>query len=133
MTDRRDDCMECGNWLPDKSRSDRLYCSESCRKHAYRREHSTPPAEKICVLCGAIFRPLRGKQTFCDFTNDADETCAVLQNERAQQQRELEDQRWDKECEHCGENTGWDGVGRPRRFCSNRCKTAFYRAERVKN
>jgi hypothetical protein len=100
---------------------------------AYRREHATPPAEKLCALCGATFRPLRGRQTFCDFQNDANETCAAMQSERDAQRLALDSERSDKMCDHCGEWAGWDGVGRPRRFCSARCKTAHYRAERARS
>lgn len=128
MTEPRNDCVECGGWLPEKSRADRVYCSDTCRKRAYRRDCASKPAEKVCVLCGATFRPLRGKQTFCDFEDQASGSCAELQNLQRQRASELEDERYDKLCDHCGEFTGWDGVGRPRRFCSARCKTAFYRA-----
>jgi endogenous inhibitor of DNA gyrase (YacG/DUF329 family) len=134
MPEPRIDCMECGNWLPEtsararRSRADRLYCSDACRKRAYRREHGPKPPEKVCTLCGATFRPLRGKQAYCDYEDQADGSCAQLQNELRQRARELENERFDKLCDHCGEFTGWDGVGRPRRFCSARCKTAFYRA-----
>ncbi len=134
MTERRHDCHECGGWLSEssgkgrRSRADRLYCSDACRKRAYRREHAPKPAEKVCALCGASFRPLRGKQTYCDYEDQADGSCADLQNELRQGARELENDRYDKACEHCEEWTGWDGVGRPRRFCSARCKTAHYRA-----
>ncbi|GHJ27124.1 hypothetical protein TPA0910_15570 [Streptomyces hygroscopicus subsp. sporocinereus] len=115
----------CDEWLTGRQAR---FCSPRCKMRAHRHEKAPRPAEKVCILCGATFRPLRGKQTYCDFTNDADETCAALQNERLSLARELEDTRWDKDCEHCGVNAGWDGAGRPRRFCSPRCKTAFYRA-----
>ncbi|MGW0626955.1 hypothetical protein [Streptomyces sp. NPDC002758] len=118
-------CEECGEWLTGRQTR---YCSRKCQMRAYRQKTAQQPAERACVLCGATFRPRRGKQTFCDFENDADESCATLQTERARQRQELEGERWDKACDHCGENTCWDGVGRPRRFCSARCKQAFYRA-----
>lgn len=53
-----------------------------------------------------------------------------MQNELAELRNQAEDDRWDAQCarEGCEENTGWDGAGRPRRFCSARCKTAHYRA-----
>lgn len=115
----------CSEWLTGRQVR---FCSAKCKMRAHRLEKAPRPAEKTCVLCGATFRPLRGKQTYCDFDNDANETCAALQIARLSQARELEDSRWDKDCEHCGDNAGWDGIGRPRRFCSPRCKTAFYRA-----
>jgi len=124
------ECEECGEWLTGRQKR---FCSPRCKMQAYRRDKGQKPAERVCVLCGATFRPLRGKQTYCDYLNDADETCSAMQNELAARKRELEDVRYDKACEHCGEWAGWDGVGRPRRFCSSRCKTAFYRAAKKRN
>lgn len=115
----------CEEWLTGRQAR---FCSAKCRMRAHRHARATPPAEKVCVLCGATFRPLRGKQTFCDFENDADDTCVTLQNERVAQRFTLDSERHAKTCAHCGEWAGWDGIGRPRRFCSNRCKTAHYRA-----
>lgn len=107
------------------------YCSARCKMRA-RRRTGPKPAERHCRLCGATFRPLRGKQSYCDFTNDADQTCAELQNELAREMTRKENQRWDAECarEGCDSSTGWEGAGRPRRFCSDRCRVAHYRAER---
>ncbi|MFJ4845139.1 hypothetical protein [Streptomyces sp. NPDC088733] len=99
---------------------------------AYRREKAQQPAERVCVLCGATFRPRRGKQTFCDFEADATQSCALLQTERAVLADRRDGERWDKACEHCGQDAGWEGSGRPRRFCGSRCKTAFYRAAKRK-
>lgn len=140
MTDRRYDCPECGNWLPDTSdsgrraRADRVYCSDRCRVRANRRAAYVAPAEKTCEACGATFRPLRGKQKVCDLIEQASKECAEAQTVRAQecaqQALDTEDARWETECARngCGNNAGWDGRGRPRKFCSDRCKTAHYRA-----
>lgn len=117
----------CDEWL--KGRQTR-FCSDLCRVRAYRAEKRTLPAEKTCVLCGAGFRPLRGRQTYCDFEEQASERCASMQSDVERRKREAEDARYEAECEHCGDHTGWDGVGRSRRFCSPRCKTAYYRAEK---
>jgi hypothetical protein len=138
VTERREDCIECGNWLPDTSaqgrrvRADRLYCSANCRVNARRRANYVPPAEKVCRLCGDTFRPLRGKQTYCDI-DQASKECRELQEQhkenQAQQALDAEDARWEAVCarEGCEDSTGWTGSGRPRRFCSDRCKTANYR------
>src|SRR2546430_660363 len=106
-------CDECDEWLTGRQTR---WCSPRCKMRARRREAGTLPAEKVCVLCGATFRPLRGKQTYCDYDDDADPTCCQMQNERVGHLRALENERWDKACEHCGENAGWEGVGRARRF-----------------
>lgn len=117
----------CEEWLTGRQTR---FCSAKCRMRAYRAEVTDKPAERSCVLCGATFHPLRGKQTYCDYEEQADGSCSAMQNELRDRARALDDERWDKECAHCGENTGWDGIGRPRRFCSSRCKTAFYRASK---
>lgn len=127
MTDRRYDCENCGKWLPDGSRVDRRFCDSTCRLEAFRRARAV---EKPCELCGRPFTPMRGRQRVCDFTQQAGTSCRELQNELAVRRREAEDARWDALCAHCGENAGWSGAGRPRRFCSPRCRTAFYRAEK---
>lgn len=121
------DCDECGEYLTGRQTR---YCSPRCKMRARRR--SAQAAEQICRLCGATFRPLRGKQTYCDFENDADESCATMQNELAALQSQAEERRWDAQCARagCDNNAGWDGIGRPRRFCSDRCRVAHYRAER---
>jgi len=121
--DQETECVIC--YRPLSGRQEQ-YCSARCKMRAHRKK-SQQHTEKACVLCGAMFRPTRGNQTYCDFYY-ADETCAALQNELAARKLELDDARWEKTCEHCGEHAGWNGRGRPRRFCSNRCKTAFYRA-----
>ncbi|MET8132865.1 hypothetical protein ABZV24_13065 [Streptomyces sp. NPDC005251] len=122
-------CEECSEWLTGRQRR---YCSDQCKMRAHRREKGPRPAEKVCRLCGATFQPLRGKQTFCDYDNDANVTCAAMQSELGELAREAQDQRYDAECarEGCEDNTGWDGIGRPRRFCSARCKVAHYRTEK---
>jgi endogenous inhibitor of DNA gyrase (YacG/DUF329 family) len=122
-------CDECSEWLTGRQTR---YCSSRCKMRAHRREHTTPPAERVCVLCGATFRPLRGKQAYCDFESDADDTCAALQSNREVERLALDSERCDKTCDHCGDWAGWEGVGRPRRFCGGRCKTAFHRAEQAK-
>lgn len=122
-------CEECGEWLTGRQTR---FCSARCKMRAHRRDSRPAPAERVCRLCGATFRPLRGKQTYCDWTNDADASCAELQNELARTALDKENQRWDSECarDGCEESTGWTGVGRPRRFCSDRCRVAHYRAEK---
>ncbi|MEU7303736.1 hypothetical protein [Streptomyces sp. NPDC007206] len=121
-------CEECGDWLTGRQRR---FCSDKCKMRAFRREKDSKPPEKVCRLCGATFRPLRGKQTYCDFQNDASESCARMQDELARRRLDAQIARDDRKCEHCGNWAGNEGnVGRPRRFCSNRCKTAHYRAEK---
>lgn len=33
-------------------------------------------------------------------------------------------------CAHCGVEAGYAGIGRPRKFCSDRCRVAAYRARK---
>lgn len=118
-------CEECNEWLTGRQSR---FCSAKCKMRSRRRERGTPPAEKVCVLCGATFRPLRGKQAFCDYMDQADDSCSEMQNARDTHRLMLDEQRWEALCARCKESAGWDGVGRPRKFCSDRCKTAHYRA-----
>ena len=127
MTERRHDCAYCHRWLPDSARAHRKYCSARCRQADYRYARATLIP---CELCGREFRPLRGRQSVCDYNDQAVTSCRSLQDELAQREREAQDERWDSTCAHCGEHAGWSGAGRPRRFCAPRCRTAFYRAER---
>jgi len=121
-------CDECGADLTGRQRK---YCGSACKMRAVRRaQREAQPAEKTCRLCGATFRPLRGKATYCDYLNDASPECSELQNALRQQRTATEDARWDATCarEGCDNNAGWDGTGRPRRFCSEAHKKAHYRA-----
>jgi hypothetical protein len=133
-------CEECGDSLPARSsnghrtRSDALYCSPRCRVKAHR--HANPRnastvAEKPCAVCGALFRPTRGNQTMCD----SNQSCVQMRSQRMlllYEVEQAESARWDAICarEGCDNNAGWMGSGRPRKFCSDRCKTAHYRAQR---
>jgi endogenous inhibitor of DNA gyrase (YacG/DUF329 family) len=127
MPERRNDCAYCHRWLPDSARSHRKYCGPACRQADYRRSRATLIT---CELCGREFLPLRGRQKVCDYSDQAVTSCRSLQDELAQRRSEAEDAHWDAMCAHCGDSTGWNGVGRPRRFCAPRCRTAFYRAEK---
>lgn len=120
-------CEECPEWLTGRQSR---YCSPRCRQRAYRRARASTTPARLCVLCGAEFRPVRGKQTYCDYESSAGPSCAAMQEERQERVRELDNARWDAACAHCGRNVDWEGVGRPRRYCSPRCRTAFYRAVR---
>lgn len=121
-------CDECGKDLTGRQRK---YCGAACKMRAYRREKCSQPAEKVCRLCGANFRPRRGKQTVCDFVDEASPECCALQHE-LEQQREQRirdvDAHNDALCLHCGEWVEWDGKGRPRKFCCPAHRTAYHRA-----
>jgi hypothetical protein len=133
LTDRRDNCDVCGEWLTGRQTR---FCSDRCRHHHYRATHPADIPLVACGLCGTEFRPIRGKQRVCAVPEQADATCRELQAERdriaCERAAELDEERWEAACarEGCEESTGWDGVGRPRRFCSNAHKTAHYRAEK---
>lgn len=133
MTDRRFECEVCGEWLEGRQTR---FCSARCRQRHYRATHPVDIPLSTCALCGTEFRPVRGKQRVCAVPEQADATCRELQQERDRIAREhadeLDEQRWEATCarEGCDESTGWEGVGRPRRFCSDRCRVAHYRAEK---
>jgi endogenous inhibitor of DNA gyrase (YacG/DUF329 family) len=133
MTERRNDCAVCGEWLEGRQTR---FCSARCRQRDYRATHPADIPLKACDLCGTGFRPIRGKQRVCAVPEQADATCRELQEARERITREhadeLDEQRWDATCarEGCDNSAGWEGAGRPRRFCSDAHKTAHYRVER---
>lgn len=133
LGDNSADCQgpHCDEWLTGRQTR---FCSARCRTAAYRAEGraADPMPTKVCRLCGADFTPLRGKQTYCDFEGQASAACCEMQSALFTQRLDGQSARWDATCarEGCDDNAGWDGVGRPRRFCSPRCKTAHYRAEK---
>lgn len=109
------ECEECPEWLTGRQTR---FCSRACQMRS-RRRNAPPPAEKVCRLCGANFRPRRGKQTYCDYDEGASAECAELQNAEHEAQFDArnarEDDLW---CAQCGEWMEWSGRGRPPKFCA---------------
>jgi predicted nucleic acid-binding Zn ribbon protein len=119
-------CEVCGGPLSGRQTA---VCSNACRQARKRMrkltatEHEALLWGRDCAYpgCLEVFDPRTPKQRYCS------ENCS------AAHKREIEDARWDAVCEldGCDENTGWDGVGAPRRFCSNAHKQKAYRLRKA--
>lgn len=114
-------CNWCDKSLIGPSR--KQYCNSACRQAEYRswKKHRTRGEEKApCVRCGGRNPESR---------NQHGAFCSDCMDDRAAQQMETEESRWDAFCEldGCDNSAGWDGAGRARKFCSNAHKMKAYR------
>lgn len=119
-------CEQCGD--PLNERQER-YCSGACRQAAYRERKQPRKGRELkrCPLCGELFEVTRRGKKFCDYWDEAEDDCKTAQDDLQEDSEEAAQARRDATCENCGEPAGWSGRGRPRRYCSDRCKTAAYR------
>lgn len=99
------------------------YCSDRCRQ-AHRRATSLTAAEKRaksmgkdCERCGDVFDPRNGRQRHCSAN------CAAQARDAGYEARE------DAVCQldECGDNAGWSGTGRARRYCTDAHRKKAYR------
>lgn len=117
-------CVVCGTSL--KGNQER-YCSAACRQMQYRLSKLTSDqlwelrTGRDCAECGDAFEPRSPRQRFCS------PICAARKKDAETEARE------DAICEleGCENNTGWDGVGRARRYCCNAHKTKAYRLRKA--
>lgn len=124
-----DRCDHCGEYLTGQQER---YCSGACRQAAHRaRNRPARPDMKPCPLCGELFEPLRPRQKYCDYAEEAGTDCMTAQDDLEEAAWLAAEDRKDARCAYCGEPAGWSGRGRPRRFCSSRCKQADYRQRRT--
>ncbi|MEU7163179.1 hypothetical protein AB0A70_00775 [Streptomyces morookaense] len=125
-----DDCQDCGKRLTGRQER---FCSAACRQAGYRasKKPRKPIVWKICPLCGETFEATHPLKKYCDYSDEAERDCQDAQDDLEEAQWIAEYDRKNATCAHCGEPAGWSGHGRPRRFCSNRCKTADYRKRRA--
>jgi predicted nucleic acid-binding Zn ribbon protein len=113
-------CVVCDGPLSGRQE---ILCSARCRKARQRAAKLTREEfwEKLtgrdCARCGDAFDPKNPQQRFCS------PVCAD------NAKRSDEAARWDAVCEldGCENNAGWDGAGRPRRYCSPAHKQQAYR------
>lgn len=126
-------CVFCGEWLTGEQV---LYCSDSCRvKYRY---YKDKPRTRICEVCGELMNLRVGnpRRTRCslgtgpDADAGPDDPCWDLQQEEAKRKREAEDARDFPICAHCGAEAEYAGRGRHRKYCSDRCRVAAYRARK---
>jgi hypothetical protein len=124
-------CVHCST--PLGGRQER-YCSAACRQAVYRAgKRGGHPALRVCELCGGTFEPVRPRQRYCTydiagFDDEAGGECESKQAELLEIADYWKEARATAVCAHCGEPVGWAGRGRPRKYCSGRCKVAAFRA-----
>lgn len=120
----------CSNEPLGKSR----FCSPACRAADWRdSKRATLRQEVDCELCGTPFFPRYGNQRVCDYNSrQAGADCRSLQDDLMEAQEETQEERMSAVCERegCEVLVYRPGRGRPKRFCSPRCKTAHYRSEK---
>lgn len=130
---RRETCAFCGGELTGEQV---LFCSDNCRaKHRY---HRNKPRSRNCEVCGEpmnlrVGNPRRKRCSLGTGPNaDAGpgDECWELQNEADARRNAEKDARDFPLCAHCGEETEYAGTGRHRKYCSDRCRVAAYRARK---
>ncbi|WHM36236.1 hypothetical protein [Streptomyces sp. BPTC-684] len=123
------DCGHCGQRLTGRQER---YCSPSCRQAAYRAtKRPTGPRLKPCPLCGEHFLITSKRKKYCDYYDEAERDCQTMQDDLEEAAWIAAEERKTAECAHCGEPAGWTGRGRPKRFCSRRCRQADYRKRKA--
>ncbi|MGW3455526.1 hypothetical protein ACWDRL_18765 [Streptomyces albidoflavus] len=145
--DYEERCVQCFAKLQGAKER---YCSASCRDKAYRqrkfdelRKKAGLPAAKTCRFCGGSFVVTSLTQDACSMVEDEDgETEASDDCREAREAYEdarddalvaAAKARMNAPCAgpDCDKPAGWVGNGRPRKFCSNRCKTREMRARKA--
>ncbi|GAA0914892.1 hypothetical protein GCM10009549_29820 [Streptomyces thermoalcalitolerans] len=114
------------------TRRQRLTCSAACRKRLQRARQGYQKPFKPCRFCGELIDSYRGNDVRCP-EDDRSDYCDDLQWAKEERQARLEARKEGPvECEgpNCTAEVVWSGRGRPRRFCSGRCRMAAVRARR---
>lgn len=125
--DLEPNCLHCGAALTGRQART---CSPRCRKAIQR----PPRPLKTCRLCKQPFQPAGpGQPSVCDYETEADDLCQGLQDDQEDAQASIQAARAGATCEGpaCSVPLAHGGRGRPRRFCSVRCRSAAYRAEKT--
>ncbi|KAF2778712.1 hypothetical protein STPH1_3374 [Streptomyces sp. OM5714] len=123
-----ENCLRCDT--PLTGRSER-WCSNACRQAAYRASKRPTVEHKTCTACGAPFRPARPGQEVCAYSREADLYCKAVQDEQYEDAIDEREAKMNADCQWCLKPTGWAGVGRVRKYCSDRCKVAAHRARKA--
>ncbi|MEV0117582.1 hypothetical protein AB0H77_30815 [Streptomyces sp. NPDC050844] len=127
--DQLDRCERCREYLTGRQER---YCSPACRQAAHRaRQPRERPPMKPCPLCGELFEVWHPRKRFCDYYDEAGYDCINAQEDLKEAAEDALEARKSAQCAQCAEPAGWTGRGRPRRFCSQRCKQADYRKRRA--
>ncbi|MEU7313308.1 MULTISPECIES: hypothetical protein [unclassified Streptomyces] len=122
----------CGGCDTPLTGRQRQWCSDACRL----RQYGKPLPLRDCCLCGQPFPPVNARQRVCrygvdnergDACFDVQEAAEEHQDDRVNYWREIRDSAV---CEGptCTAEIPYAGTGRPKRFCSARCRVAANRA-----
>lgn len=125
---QREDCGHCGQRLTGMQEH---YCSARCRQAEYRAGKKGRAKLAPCPLCGEGFVVTNSRKKYCDYFDEAETDCQTAQDDLEEGAWLAAEERKTAECAHCGEPAGWSGRGRPKRFCTPRCKQADYRKRRT--
>ncbi len=124
-----DECGECGQRLTGYQER---YCSARCRQAAFRRAKQPVRSRlKLCPLCGEMFVVTSSRKKFCDYYDEAEQDCQAAQDDLYEAAEIAPIVRMEADCARCSRPVNWSGRGRPKRFCSPRCKQADYRARKA--
>lgn len=128
---RLSNCGRCGEYLTGRQER---YCSPACRQAAHRagRRTTSRPPMKPCPLCGELFEVWHPRKRYCDYNEEAGYDCINAQEDLVEASEFALEARRQASCAHCGESAGWTGRGRPKRFCTRRCRQANYRKRRTR-
>ena len=135
---RREECAFCGDPLGGEQS---LFCSQNCRVK-FRYHENKAKRVHLCEVCKEPLRGLDFRKKRCTLGTgpEADagpgDPCWDLQNAEIAANQEAENTRDFPTCLHCGEESeylgGGDRGGRHRKYCSDSCRVAAYRARKRK-
>jgi len=121
-------CAGCDKPLTGRQRQ---WCSDACRL----RQYNKPAPIRTCRICGQPFQPVNARQRVCRFgvDNMPGDPCYEAQD-AADEHEEFVVQAWREVrdsllCEgpDCTAEIPYAGRGRPKRYCSPRCRVAARR------
>lgn len=122
-------CAGCDAPLTGRQRR---WCSDACRL----RQYAKPLPLRTCRACGQPFQPVNARQRLCRYGVDNERGDVCFDAQEAQEEH-MDDtvNYWrevrDSECcqgPTCTAPIPYSGKGRPKRFCSARCRVAANRA-----
>jgi hypothetical protein len=127
-------CAGCDEPLTGRQRK---WCSSACRLRQYSKAKPLP--SRTCRDCGEVFIPRHWNQRRCRYNEDngPGDACFDLQDEADAHLMNVEawrDVRSTSTCEApaCEESVPYSGNGRPRYYCSAKCRVRAHRAAKRK-
>lgn len=118
-------CIACGKpflLTPEKRRGQHRTCSPQCHAKVY----PAPIPEKICPICGKLFKGVHSSQKTCSVE------CGIKFNVMHRKPIGEKIERVISKCEFCGKEIRHRITQHPR-FCSQKCVMAFMHSVRHKS